>query len=55
MTGLEAAVPTIAMLAAFALVAFGVRLLWLGRERLKGGLMLAAAVVLVGNVVVWTW
>ena len=55
MTGLESAAPGVAMLAAFALILFGVRLLWRGRERTKGMLMLLAAAVLVGNVAVWTW
>ena len=54
MTGLEAAAPAIAMVAAFALVVFGIRLLWRRQDRMKGALMLVAAVVLVGNVVVWT-
>lgn len=42
------------MLAAFALVIGGVRLVSRPAERLKGVLMLVCAVVLVGNVLIWT-
>ena len=51
---MEQVAPAIAMLAAFALALFGVRLLR-GPERGRGLLMLVAALVLVGNVVIWTW
>lgn len=54
MTGLESAAPAIAMIAVLALVIFGMRLLWMGQERRKGTLMLVAAVVLAGNVAIWT-
>ena len=44
----------LAMIAAFLLAAGGIKLL-LGREhRRQGALMLVAALVLVGNVLVWT-
>ncbi|HEU4960252.1 MAG TPA: hypothetical protein VFT56_07570 [Sphingomonas sp.] len=48
------AAPAIAMLAAFALVLGGVALLRRPDARTKGALMLVAAAVLVGNVVIWT-
>lgn len=48
-------VPTIAILAAVLLLVFGARMLWAGADRRKGALMLVAAAVLVGNVVIWTW
>ncbi len=44
----------IAMLAVFALTAGGVWLLRRGEDRKRGWLMLAAALVLFGNVLVWT-
>ncbi len=44
----------IAMLAAFALLFGGLRLLR-GGERRKGVLMLVAAIVLIGNVAILTW
>jgi len=46
---------SIAMLAIFALVAGGVWLLMRRRDRKRGLLMLAAAIVLLGNVLIWTW
>ncbi len=45
---------SILMLAAFLLAGGGLYLVWRGRERRKGLLMLAAAAVMVGNVLVWT-
>lgn len=54
MTALETLAPTIAMLAAFALVWFGARLALRPPTRTKGVLMLVMAAVLVGNVLVWT-
>ncbi|HEU0043577.1 hypothetical protein [Sphingomonas sp.] len=47
--------PTIAMLAAFVLAIFGAKLARRGPERTKGVLMLVMAVVLIGNVLIWTW
>jgi len=44
----------LAMIAAFLLILFGVRMAWLGKDRKRGLLMLAAAAVLVGNVVILT-
>lgn len=54
MTGIGSAAPAIAMLAAFACTLGGIALIRRGRERFKGVLMLVMAVVLVGNVLVWT-
>ncbi|HVI98543.1 MAG TPA: hypothetical protein VM657_05690 [Sphingomonas sp.] len=54
MTGLEHAAPAIAMLAAFALVIGGIVLIRQRESRQKGVLMLVMALVLVGNVVIWT-
>lgn len=51
MTGLA---PAIAMIAVFALLAGGLYLLRGGRDRRKGGLMLACAAVILGNVLIWT-
>ncbi|WP_375396151.1 hypothetical protein [uncultured Sphingomonas sp.] len=54
MTGLDAAAPALAMIAAMVLAWSGVRLS-VGRDtRTKGVLMMMAAAVLIGNVVVWT-
>jgi len=44
----------VAMLAAFALAFGGVRLAMRPAERKRGLLMIAAAAVLIGNVVIWT-
>jgi len=47
--------PTITMLAVFALIFGGIRLVRMGGDnRTKGMLMLVCAVVLVGNVLIWT-
>lgn len=54
MSGLGAAAPAIAMLAAFACAIGGGYLLARGRDRTKGVLMLVMAAVLVGNVAIWT-
>ncbi|MHA6722888.1 hypothetical protein [Sphingomonas sp. RS2018] len=51
---MTALAPTVAMLAVFALTAGGILLLRSGRERKKGWLMLACALVLLGNVAIWT-
>lgn len=45
---------SLAMLAVFALAAGGVWLIAKARDRKKGALMLAAAAVLFGNVLIWT-
>lgn len=54
MSGLNAAAPALAMLAAFALVFGGVAIVRKGEDRRKGVLMLVMAAVLVANVMIWT-
>jgi hypothetical protein len=54
LSGIAAAAPAIAMLAAFACVGGGAYLLKSGRDRRKGVLLLVMAAVLVGNVAIWT-
>ena len=53
-SGFAALFLSLAMLAAFALAWGGVWLIANTRERKKGVLMIVAALVLVGNVLVWT-
>ena len=54
MTGVAATLLSLAVLAAFALAGGGAWLLIGRRERKQGILMLIAAAVLFGNVLVWT-
>lgn len=54
MTGFAATLLSILVLASFALVAGGAYLLIKRQERKQGILMLVAAAVLFGNVLVWT-
>lgn len=54
MTGPGAAVLGALMLASFALAAGGGWLIARGRDRRKGVLMLVAAAVFAGNVLIWT-
>jgi len=54
MTGIIATTLSIAVLASFALVAGGAYLLIKRKERKQGILMLIAAAVLFGNVLIWT-
>ena len=54
MEALPAALMSLAMIAAFALAGGGLWLLVKRRERKQGLLMLAAAAVMLGNVLVWT-
>ena len=54
MQGFGALAMAVAMLAAFALGIAGAKLAMRPDERKRGLLMLAAAAVLVGNVLVWT-
>jgi hypothetical protein len=49
-----AATLTIAMIAVFLLAVGGIRLVMRGKERQKGWLMIVAAMVLLGNVLIWT-
>ena len=46
---------SIAMVASFMLVLGGWRTITRGGERLRGILMIVAALVLLGNVVIWAW
>ena len=54
LTGISAAAPAIAMLGAFACLAGGGYLIATKRDRKKGALLLVMAVVLLGNVLIWT-
>jgi len=54
MSSLASAALAIAMIASFLLVLGAVRLLRIPDTRNRGWLMLAAAVVLFGNVAIWT-
>jgi len=54
MTGFTAFLLSIAVLAAFALIAGGTWLIVKGGERKQGLLMVLAAVVLLANVLIWT-
>ena len=54
MTGFAATILSIAVLAAFALAVGGAYLLIKRGERKQGILMVVAALVLFGNVLVWT-
>jgi hypothetical protein len=54
MSGLGATLLSILMIAAFLLAVGGGLLVARRRERLKGALMLVCAIVLIGNVLVWT-
>jgi hypothetical protein len=46
---------SLAMVAAFVLGGFGLRLIVTGQDRKRGGLMLGVAAVLVINVLIWAW
>ncbi|MGH6781891.1 MAG: hypothetical protein ACREB5_07295 [Sphingomonadaceae bacterium] len=54
MEGIAGIAPAIAMLAIFALIVGGIYLIRTGRDRRKGVLMLVAAAVFFGNVLLWT-
>lgn len=54
MTGFPAALLSILVLATFALVAGAIYMLVKRKERKQGILMLVAAAVMFGNVLVWT-
>ncbi len=54
MTGPGAALLSILMIGAFALVAGGLYLITTARDARKGALMLAAAAIMIGNVLIWT-
>jgi hypothetical protein len=53
-TGFQQGVFAIAMVAAMILAYFGIRLAMRPDDRLRGVLMVIAALVLVGNVAIWT-
>jgi len=55
MQGPGAIVLSILMLAAMALAIGGMWLIARKRDVRKGALMLVAAIVFIGNVLVWTW
>lgn len=55
MTGPGAFVLSVLMIAAFALAAGGIYLIARRRNRKRGVLMLAAAAVFLGNVLIWAW
>ena len=52
MSALVQSMLSLAMLASFVLLLGGIILLWRGEDRKRGWLMLAAAAVLIGNVVI---
>lgn len=54
LTSIAAAAPAIAMLAFFACLIGGIAMIVKRRDMRKGVLLLVMAVVLLGNVVVWT-
>ena len=54
MTGFASAALALAMIAAFLLVIGGIRLMRSADTRSRGWLMLAAAVLLIMNVTIWT-
>ena len=54
MTGMGAFLLSVMMLATLALSAGGLYLIAKRRDRRKGGLMLVAPAVLLGNVLIWT-
>ena len=53
-SGTASALLAVAMLGAFACALGGGWMIVKGRDRLKGALLLVMAVVLMGNVLVWT-
>ena len=54
MENYSAAAMAIAMVAAFLLIAGGVKLVLARQTRLRGVLMIVAALVLIMNVMIWT-
>jgi high-affinity Fe2+/Pb2+ permease len=54
LSGFAAGAMAVAMIAAFVLAAGGVKLALSRENRSRGLLMIAAAAVLVGNVMIWT-
>ena len=54
MDRISSIVMTAAMIAAFLLIAGGVKLALVRQTRLRGALMIIAALVIVTNVMIWT-
>lgn len=54
MTGLGSTLLAIAMIAAFLLIGGGIKLALQREHRSRGLLMILAAAVLIGNVLIWT-
>lgn len=54
MTGWTDAAMAIAVIAAFLLIAGGIRLLKIGQSKTHGALMIVAALVIIMNVMIWT-
>ena len=54
MGGLGATLMTIGMIAAFVLIIGGIKLILRQEDRGRGILMVVAAAVLIGNVLIWT-
>ena len=54
MTGFASTALSIAMIAAFILIAGGIKLTFGRDDRKRGLLMIVAALVLIGNVLIWT-
>jgi high-affinity Fe2+/Pb2+ permease len=54
MSGFASTAMAIAMIAAFLLIAGGIKLSLAKQDRLRGVLMIVAAMVLIGNVLIWT-
>jgi hypothetical protein len=55
MNDLAALSLSILMLASFALAAGGSWLILKRRDRRKGALMIVAAIVMLGNALIWSW
>lgn len=55
MTDLAALSLSILIIASFALTAGGAWLVLKKRDRRKGGLMIVAAIVMLGNALIWSW
>jgi hypothetical protein len=54
MSGVAAAILSIATIAALVLMIAGARVAWTGEHRKQGVLMLAAGFVILVNVLIWT-
>ena len=54
MNGFAATALSIAMIAAFVLIAGGIKLMLGPEDRRRGVLMIVAATVLIANVLIWT-